>query len=47
MVVPVTGGSLGWYGATGQVTSTRLNAQNEHEHTFDVRILNYKPLRNA
>lgn len=47
VTVPVTGGSLGWYGATGQVTSVRLNAQGEHTHTFEIITSNYKPSRKA
>lgn len=42
VTVPVTGGSLGWYAATGQVTSTRLNPDGEHSHTFEVQYSVYK-----
>ncbi len=42
MVMPVTGGSLGWYGATGQLTTVRLNAQGEHTQTLDITYSNHK-----
>ena len=39
----VTGGTFGWFGATGQVTITRLNDQNEHSHMFEALYSKYKP----
>lgn len=42
VTVPVTGGSLGWYAATGQVTTVKLDANGEHSHTFDIRYFNHK-----
>lgn len=39
---PVTGGTYGWFGATGQVTVTRLNDQNEYSHMFELMYYKYK-----
>lgn len=43
VTVPVTGGSHGWYKATGQVTSTRLDAAGAHTHHFEIEHSTYKP----
>jgi hypothetical protein len=43
VVMAVTGGSLGWYGATGQLTTIRQNAQGDHTQTLDITYSNYKP----
>lgn len=42
VTIPVTGGSQGWFGASGQVTSTRLNDAGEHTHTFEITASNRK-----
>jgi hypothetical protein len=38
----VTGGTYGWFGATGQVTVTRLNDKNEYSHMFELMYYKYK-----
>ena len=45
VTVPVTGGSMGWYKATGQVTSTLLDDAGAHTHHFEVQHSRYKPPR--
>lgn len=42
VTVPVTGGSLGWFKATGQVTSTRLDNAGAHTHQFEVEHSTFK-----
>lgn len=42
-IIPVTGGSLSFFGATGQVASEKLSPAGDHSHTFQIYV--YKAIQ--
>ena len=45
VTMPVTGGSMGWYKATGQLTTTRLDDAGAQTHHFEIEHSTFKPPR--